>query len=233
MGDFDLPQSEDCLSLTIFAPEGAGPWPVILWLHGGAYLSGAGSLPWYDAGALARSGAVVVGVNYRLGPLGMLHVPGVARGDMLLQDIEAALDLGAVEYRRLRRQSGLHYADGPVGRGACDHVSVVSWLGRVPPRGVAESAAGLGAPCPRSEATERGRQFVAELGADPRAGASAAHAGGTGANAAGHGPVRGNPGAVPAEGGRGEHRGGIHRADRAGGGWGRDRADHRHDDGTR
>ena len=100
MGDFDLPQSEDCLSLTIFAPESAGPWPVILWLHGGAYLSGAGSLPWYDASALARSGAVVVGVNYRLGPLGMLHVPGVARGDMLLQDIEAALDLGAVEYRR-------------------------------------------------------------------------------------------------------------------------------------
>ena len=57
VGDFSRPQSEDCLTLTITtpAPDG-GRRPVIVWLHGGGYGSGAGSLDWYDGASLARDG---------------------------------------------------------------------------------------------------------------------------------------------------------------------------------
>jgi para-nitrobenzyl esterase len=93
MGAYDRPLGEECLTLTIATPAAdAGRRPVIVFLHGGAYLSGAGSLDWYDGGALARAGdCVVVGVNYRLGALGWLHLPGVAEGNAGLWDMVAAL----------------------------------------------------------------------------------------------------------------------------------------------
>jgi para-nitrobenzyl esterase len=92
MGDFSRPQSEDCLTLTIATPAVTGRRPVIVWLHGGAYFTGAGSLDWYDGAHLARDGdAVFVGVNYRLGAFGFLHLPGVAEGNMALADMVAAL----------------------------------------------------------------------------------------------------------------------------------------------
>ena len=66
--------SEDCLFLDVFAPEGAAPGslPVLVWIHGGAYLNGSGSVAWYDGSRLASRGAVVVTINYRLGALGFL-----------------------------------------------------------------------------------------------------------------------------------------------------------------
>lgn len=86
MGAFERPQGEDCLSLTIATPGVAGKRPVLVFLHGGAFMSGAGSLAWYDGGRLAAEGdIVVVCVNYRLGALGFL------RGDLGLDDQEAAL----------------------------------------------------------------------------------------------------------------------------------------------
>jgi para-nitrobenzyl esterase len=80
MGRADFPngQGEDCLTLTINAPWPAagGKRPVMVFFHGGAWMSGAGSLSLYGGAELARFGdAVVVGVNYRLGALGYLHVP--------------------------------------------------------------------------------------------------------------------------------------------------------------
>jgi para-nitrobenzyl esterase len=66
--------------------------PVLVWLHGGGYSSGGGSLDWYDGSTLAREGdVVVVGVNYRLGPLGFLRVGGVVNGDAGLLDMIEAL----------------------------------------------------------------------------------------------------------------------------------------------
>lgn len=67
--------SEDCLFLNVFAPAEAtasSRLPVLYWIHGGAYLNGAGSIPWYDGSALAARGHVVVTINYRLGALGFL-----------------------------------------------------------------------------------------------------------------------------------------------------------------
>jgi para-nitrobenzyl esterase len=99
MGDFELPQSEDCLTLTITTPAADGAKrPVMVFLHGGAFWTGAGSLPWYAGGSLARHGdVVVVGVNHRLGALGFMHLPGVAPPNLGLHDQFAALDWVAAE----------------------------------------------------------------------------------------------------------------------------------------
>src|SRR5690242_3201760 len=93
MGDFDRPQDEDCLSLTICTPApDAKSRPVLVWLHGGAWISGAGSLDWYDGTQLAREGDIVfVGVNYRLGALGWLHQPGIVDAEAGTLDMIAAL----------------------------------------------------------------------------------------------------------------------------------------------
>ena len=93
MGDFTRPQDEDCLTLTIWTPAAdTGGRAVLVWLHGGAWSSGAGSIPWYDGAILAREqGIVVVGVNYRLGALGYLHVPGLSPGNLGTMDQVAAL----------------------------------------------------------------------------------------------------------------------------------------------
>ena len=93
MGDFSCPQSEDCLTLTIWTPAAdRARRPVLVWFHGGAFMSGAGSLPWYSGATMARRGdMVVVGVNYRLGALGFMHLPGVCVPNLGLLDQFAAL----------------------------------------------------------------------------------------------------------------------------------------------
>jgi para-nitrobenzyl esterase len=94
MGDFERPHDEDCLTLTICTPAAdAKARPVLVWLHGGAWISGAGSLDWYDGAHLARDGdVVVVGVNYRLGALGWLHRPGIVDVEPGTSDMIAALN---------------------------------------------------------------------------------------------------------------------------------------------
>ncbi len=76
--DLGAPQGEDCLSLNIWASSdtqpGAGK-PVMVWLHGGAYILGSSSQALYDGRRLARGGDVlIVTVNYRLGVLGFLDL---------------------------------------------------------------------------------------------------------------------------------------------------------------
>src|SRR6185437_10447459 len=89
MGDDPFqPQDEDCLTLTICTPApDAAARPVVAWLHGGAWLSGAGSQQRLDGARLAREGEVVfVGVNYRLGALGWLHRDGIVDAQPGLSD---------------------------------------------------------------------------------------------------------------------------------------------------
>ncbi|MFT4029524.1 MAG: carboxylesterase family protein [Protaetiibacter sp.] len=64
---------EDCLSLNVWAPEGAEGLPVLVWLHGGGFAHGAGSEQVFAGDRLARTGrVVVVSVNHRLGLTGFL-----------------------------------------------------------------------------------------------------------------------------------------------------------------
>ncbi len=92
IGDMRARQSEDCLHLTVWAPERHDrALPVVVWIHGGAWQSGGSSLPWYDgAGLCAAGGVVVVSVNYRLGPLGWLCADGIAP-NLGLQDLFLAI----------------------------------------------------------------------------------------------------------------------------------------------
>jgi para-nitrobenzyl esterase len=74
MGNRVVEQDEDCLTLNVWTPEGPQR-PVLVFLHGGGFLSGSGGLDWYDGAELARRGGiVVVTVNYRLGALGFLSL---------------------------------------------------------------------------------------------------------------------------------------------------------------
>jgi para-nitrobenzyl esterase len=66
---------EDCLVLNVFTPGVDGARPVMVWIHGGAFVAGSGHVSWYNGAKLAlRGDVVVVTINYRLGALGFLHL---------------------------------------------------------------------------------------------------------------------------------------------------------------
>ncbi|MFJ4840732.1 carboxylesterase/lipase family protein [Streptomyces sp. NPDC088746] len=93
--------SEDCLSLNVYRPQNRPSvgLPVMVWLHGGAYVSGAGSE--YDPTPLVTGGGVVVvTINYRLGMLGALALPGL--------DAEAPAT-GSGAYSLLDQQAALRW----------------------------------------------------------------------------------------------------------------------------
>ncbi|MEB3980457.1 carboxylesterase/lipase family protein [Mycobacterium sp. 663a-19] len=99
--DLGAPQGEDCLRLNVWASADTEPGdakPVMVWLHGGAYVLGSGGQPLYDGRRLVSGGeVVVVTINYRLGALGFLDLSsfGTARcrfdSNIGLHDVLAAL----------------------------------------------------------------------------------------------------------------------------------------------
>ncbi|MFM6933643.1 MAG: carboxylesterase/lipase family protein [Novosphingobium sp.] len=73
------PIIEDCLTLNVWKPAGAAKGlPVLVFIHGGAFQGGGGSLPIYNGSRLAARGSVVVTINYRVGVLGFLAHPGLS-----------------------------------------------------------------------------------------------------------------------------------------------------------
>jgi len=82
--------NEDCLSLNVWAPDpaisGKGPFPVLFFIHGGGNVQGsssealAGTAPIYNGLDLSETNqAIVVTINYRLGPLGFLAIPELSQ----------------------------------------------------------------------------------------------------------------------------------------------------------
>jgi para-nitrobenzyl esterase len=69
------PKSEDCLYLNLWAPAKASKLPVIVWIHGGGLYGGTAAVPVQDGANLARRGAIVVTLNYRLGIFGFFAHP--------------------------------------------------------------------------------------------------------------------------------------------------------------
>lgn len=91
-----LPQGEDCLVLNVWTPEPGpgGRRPVMVWLHGRAYVAGAGSEGWYDGAALSRRGdVVVVTVNHRLNVFGYLHLAEIGGADFAGSGVAGLLDV--------------------------------------------------------------------------------------------------------------------------------------------
>lgn len=168
-----LPQSEDCLELSVTAPattpDAAGR-PVLVWIHGGAYLAGGGAWNLYDPTELVReTGIVVVSINYRLGVLGYLRMPGVAPGNLGLLDQIAALTW-------VREHIGEFGGDPArvtvAGQSAGAH-SIVAMLGIESTRGlfrraIVQSAPfGIGFQSAR-KAERAAQRFHAALRSDPR-----------------------------------------------------------------
>ncbi|HOX27955.1 MAG TPA: carboxylesterase/lipase family protein [bacterium] len=91
--------SEDCLYLNIWRPAGSsgGGLPVMVFIHGGSLMSGAGSWELYDGTQIAlRGNVILVTINYRLGPFGLLAHPALRdregyEGNYSLYDQIAAL----------------------------------------------------------------------------------------------------------------------------------------------
>ncbi|XP_032446200.1 acetylcholinesterase-like [Xiphophorus hellerii] len=97
----NTPVSEDCLYLNVWAPvfktpkpQRADRVPVLVWIYGGAFVSGTSTLDVYQGHFLCKSqNVVVVSMNYRLGPLGFLAIHGhkEIRGNQGLLDQRLAL----------------------------------------------------------------------------------------------------------------------------------------------
>ncbi len=94
--------AENCLFLNIYTPKSVPPrsprpgLPVMVWIHGGGFTGGAGSI--YDGAVIASKGhVIVVTINYRLNAFGFLALPsldserGNSSGDYGLMDQQAAL----------------------------------------------------------------------------------------------------------------------------------------------
>jgi para-nitrobenzyl esterase len=98
----ELPDTDEaCLFLNVWTASfgGADKRPVMVWIHGGGYYLGWGHQTYCDGTQLARKGAVVVTINYRLGPLGLLAHPALSEesaqgvsGNYGLLDQVAALE---------------------------------------------------------------------------------------------------------------------------------------------
>ena len=78
--------SEDCLYINVWTlvaePEERPQkinrnYPVMIWIHGGGLVEGAASIPFFVGAELARKGAVVVSLNYRLGIFGYFSHPAL------------------------------------------------------------------------------------------------------------------------------------------------------------
>ena len=74
------PTSEDCLYLNVWTSATAqdAQLPVMVWIHGGAFIMGSGSEAIYHGDRLAQDGVVVVTVNYRLGLMGFFAHPALS-----------------------------------------------------------------------------------------------------------------------------------------------------------
>lgn len=96
MGVDDI--GDDCLAVNLWVPEGEGPFPVMVWFHGGGYLAGSPSQLLYNGERLARSQRViVVNAAYRLGAWGFGWFADIApsleaQGNLGLRDQIAALE---------------------------------------------------------------------------------------------------------------------------------------------
>ncbi|MET9263541.1 carboxylesterase family protein [Amycolatopsis sp. NPDC004079] len=163
------PQSEDCLHLAVATPALTGSRPVLVWLHGGGFLSGGGTLPWYDGRRLAADGdVVVVSVNYRLGAFGYLVHDGVSEGNLGLADQTLALEWVRDNIAAFGGDPGNVTVFGQ----SAGALSALALLSKPDSRPLVRRAIVQSSPDPaiiqdRAKALEIGRYFADAVGGDP------------------------------------------------------------------
>lgn len=177
--------SEDCLYLNVWAlaERSETPRPVLMYIHGGGFREGSGSVALYDGEALAKKGLVVVTVNYRLGPFGFFAHPALtaasehqASGNYGMLDQVAALqwirdnieafggDPGAVTIagQSAGAMSVYLLTASPLAAGLFHRAILQSGPGGLASFGLATTA-GLAAPLEEAEA--QGEAYAEALGA--------------------------------------------------------------------
>lgn len=82
---FPAGYSEDSLNLNIWTPDAAKNCPVLLYIHGGSFVTGSNVDPSTDGEAYANHGIITVAINYRLGPFANLYGDGY-NGNLALTD---------------------------------------------------------------------------------------------------------------------------------------------------
>ena len=166
--------SEDCLYLNVWtAGTGGARRPVLVWIHGGGFFAGFGGEERHDGTRLAQKGAVVVTLNYRLGPFGFLAHPALAAesprhasGNYGLLDQIAALQW----VRRNIAAFGGDPARVTIFGESAGATSVGALVASPLAKGlfhgaILESGTGIGARIlPRDSAEARGLRFAAALG---------------------------------------------------------------------
>ena len=174
-------QSEDCLYLNVWtpAPPGAAPLPVMVFFHGGGLALWSGSMPSSDGSQLARKGAVVVTLNFRLGAFGFLahpelngETPNNVSGNYGLLDQLAALRWVQKNIAAFGGDPARVTIFGQSAGGAAVGYAMASPLAKgLFRRAIVQSsslAAGFGGGGPTrklSQAEEGGKKLLAELGA--------------------------------------------------------------------
>lgn len=91
-GEFLMGTGDDWLTVNVWtpAPDPAARRPVMVWIHGGAYMHGFSGSPGYDAQHIVRDGEVVfVSLNYRLGIEAFAHIDGAPANRALLDQVAA------------------------------------------------------------------------------------------------------------------------------------------------
>jgi para-nitrobenzyl esterase len=169
-----LAMSEDCLVLNVVSPAADDARrPVVVWIHGGAFIMGSGSQPLYNGASFAaRHDIVVVTINYRLSLFGLLYLGDLA-GEPYRQGNAALLDQLAA-LRWVRENIGAFGGDPArvtvMGESA-GAISIGNLLGMPAARGlfdraILQSGAAALAPPGRDAATALAREVLAELGVD-------------------------------------------------------------------
>lgn len=168
-------QSEDCLYLNVWTPGvDRKRRPVMVWIHGGAFAIGSGSQAIYDGSTLARRGdAVVVTINYRLGPLGFLRLTDLTNGKIQATGNEGILDqVAALEWVRDNiAEFGGDPDNVTIFGESAGGMSVGTLLGLPGARGLFHKAIPQSGACHTGSALERANRtaerIVAKLGISP------------------------------------------------------------------
>lgn len=103
----------ECLRLNVWTPQcDHAQRPVMVWIHGGAFVAGSSTTPWYDGERFAVDhDLVMVSLNYRLGVLGFTYL-----GDVLGPDLTGSGSLGiqdAVAALRWVKENIAHFGGDP------------------------------------------------------------------------------------------------------------------------
>ncbi len=169
------PQSEDCLYLNVWTPGLDGKRrPVMVWIHGGGFTIGSGSQAIYDGAVLARRGnAVVVTINYRLGPLGFLRLADATGGRIPSTGSEGMLDqIAALRWVRENiGEFGGDPANVTIFGESAGGMSVGALMGMSAARGLFHKAIPQSGACNTAASIERANRtadrVLAKLGASP------------------------------------------------------------------